>query len=527
MRRGLVTRALSFALLLAAPVARADISTYHDIWYGVLQHCDGCHGPNATAANGGLTVHDDGFGITEDGWYSALVGVPAANPAAKALGKLRVTPNQPWNSYLLDKLTGHLKLGEGRPMPSDALPYVTTCPGAIDKITKWILNGALRRYYSGASQYSTYDPNDSAPGNVDCGALGAPAFSAPVPSGAVQLLGEPFTVASPSGGKNEVREGEHATAVSLANDLLVGRIQVVASAGTEYVVVSRGDKDAAGDDVPLVVARGRSLDVTLPAGVAVSLRAGQPITIRQRIRNDYWISATPYVNQTVGRVAVNLFPVASADRRATPFIEATGTALLAVPPRALGQTGGAWASAAPATGALVGLWTDARAIEASVADPLGETLHVDEEPLPASNPEPALTRGYVSMSESGLLPGALVYQCTHSNGFTKTANATVEAELNSPLRLFPTTTPFNRPLKFACVDTPTPLDAVVGPPPAGRPAIAGASPIDCVKSIHDATPPAYDDSDCTRATADNCAPANLVGGPGVNDGRCTLVGLVW
>ena len=39
--------------------------------------------------------------------------------------------------------------------------------------------------------------------------------------------------------------------------------------------------------------------------------------------------------------------------------------------------------------------------------------------------------------------------------------------------------------------------------------------------------PPYEDSECTGGAYDGCAPANLVGGDAVNDGRCSLIGLTW
>ncbi|MGH7820301.1 MAG: hypothetical protein ACREQ9_11040 [Candidatus Binatia bacterium] len=519
---------LTLAALSVPVTARAHLGTFHDIWSIVLRpYCDSCHGPNGFASSG-LIVGLDSNGTTEGTWYSALVGVRPTNAAAASLGKLRVTPFQPENSFLLDKITGHLKLREGRGMPFDTTPqgYAHTCPGAVDKITRWILQGALERYFAPGSGNPTYDPNDVSPGQINCfGALAQPAFSAGPPAGAVQLRGDTFMVESPSSGQNEKYEGEWTSARALSADLLVGRIEVIASAGTEYVAISRGDLDANGGEIPLVVARGRSLDLELPPGVAVSLAASQPITIRQRIRNDYWVGN---INRTTGDVAVNLYPAASMDHEAVPFLEATGTQMLFVPPRGLGQTGGAWTPSGAANGARVGIWGDRRILEASLADPATGTLETAQETSSSSGPGPALTRGYVSLDGGA---GALTYQCTHSNGFT-TLNES-SAQYLQTLSLLATTSTVNRPMKFACLDR-APAAGGLPPAPPGMPGLLAGTPVkDCRKSIHDPAwtvgpvEPKYDNTDCAAAPVDQCVPANLVGGDGANEGRCSLIGLMW
>jgi hypothetical protein len=507
--------ALSLALALAPAVARAHLSTYDDIWRVVLgPNCNNCHGPGGGAQSGGM-IADDGNGASEQAWYNVLVGAKPANGAAAALGKLRVTPYEPWNSVLLDKLTGHLKLGEGRPMPHGSSGYAHTCPGAILKITKWILAGA---------PFNGYAEGDTVIGNVDCTALAQPAFATlTAPTGGAQLLGDPFAVSGTTTGKGDPREGERISTRTLAADLAVGRIEIVASSGTEYVVVTRE-----GDEAPLAVARGKSLDLTLPEGVAIPLSAGDTITIRQRIRNDHWVkdvATNSYVNRTDGNVAVNLYPAASVDHEATPFIDSTGTQALFVPPRLLGETGGLWTTQSPVNGAMVGIWSDRTVIGAAVADPVGNTVALDEQIVDSLNTTPSLTRSYVPLTGMGLPAGALVYGCTHSNGFTNTnENA---ATLGS---LISTTSLVNRPMKFGCAET-APIPALSVPP--GMPELLGGpASVDCVRSNHDpasTSPPAlaYNDSECTAAAIDACVPANLVGGEGVNDGRCSLIGLVW
>src|SRR5213594_5113855 len=58
-----------------------------------------CHGAGAASA---------GLDLSDGAAYSNLVGVPAANEAARAAGLLRVAPGDPDHSYLLLKLEGTL-----------------------------------------------------------------------------------------------------------------------------------------------------------------------------------------------------------------------------------------------------------------------------------------------------------------------------------------------------------------------------------------------------------------------------------
>jgi hypothetical protein len=89
-----------------------------------------CHG--AGAASAGLDL-SDGAAIAN------LVGVPAANEAARAAGLVRVAPGDPDHSYLLLKLEGTLAPGEGVQMPLVGGPLPAS---AIDAIRRWIAAGA-------------------------------------------------------------------------------------------------------------------------------------------------------------------------------------------------------------------------------------------------------------------------------------------------------------------------------------------------------------------------------------------------
>src|SRR2546425_13232812 len=138
------TAGVSLALLCVHSEARAHGCSTASAWEGISsnileQSCfTGCHG---SSGNGGMSVSYD----TDDGWYAALVNRAPANTAAGGFGKLRVDLKRPWNSYVLDKLTGDLKSGEGNPMPNSSTGYVFQCPGGVEKIKAWILAGAPPR----------------------------------------------------------------------------------------------------------------------------------------------------------------------------------------------------------------------------------------------------------------------------------------------------------------------------------------------------------------------------------------------
>lgn len=90
-----------------------------------------CH--SSVRATGGLVL--DGYNA-----YANLVDVPAQNPAAAAAGKLRVVPGKPDESFLYQKLAGHLQPEEGDRMPQIGVPLP---PEQIEAVRQWILNGAL------------------------------------------------------------------------------------------------------------------------------------------------------------------------------------------------------------------------------------------------------------------------------------------------------------------------------------------------------------------------------------------------
>lgn len=86
-------------------------STFQQIQEHILTpHCgrDTCH-------NSGQSEHT--LSLAPGDSHTFLVGVRPDNAGADALGKLRVDPGNPKNSYLLDKLKGKLQPNEGERMP--------------------------------------------------------------------------------------------------------------------------------------------------------------------------------------------------------------------------------------------------------------------------------------------------------------------------------------------------------------------------------------------------------------------------
>jgi hypothetical protein len=90
-----------------------------------------CHS-SATRAGGMSLVAGDA--------YEALVNVAPDNPVARAAGLLRVKPDDPTHSFLIDKLTGMLDAGEGSAMPLGGIPLRAD---QIEMIRTWIANGAM------------------------------------------------------------------------------------------------------------------------------------------------------------------------------------------------------------------------------------------------------------------------------------------------------------------------------------------------------------------------------------------------
>jgi len=90
--------------------------------------CTTCHTSTGRNPTGGLNLNHDVA-------YAQLVNVPARSP----LGKIRVIPGDPENSYLIHKLEGRPGIS-GRRMPNNGPPYLTD--GQLVVIKRWIELGA-------------------------------------------------------------------------------------------------------------------------------------------------------------------------------------------------------------------------------------------------------------------------------------------------------------------------------------------------------------------------------------------------
>ena len=118
---------------IAAPSFEGDVLPV------LIGHCstdEGCHGNKPT--------HSVALDLRRDAAYRQLVG--AAAEARK--GALRVQPGDPAASFLVDKLEGRLRPGEGKAMPIDPQTGAPSSPSPlppafVDTVLKrWIEAGA-------------------------------------------------------------------------------------------------------------------------------------------------------------------------------------------------------------------------------------------------------------------------------------------------------------------------------------------------------------------------------------------------
>src|SRR5882724_6125034 len=380
---------VSLALLCFHSEARAHGCSTASAWEGISSNIlemscfSGCHG---SSGNGGMPVSIN----TDEGWYAALVDRVPVNTAAGGFGKLRVDPKRPWNSYLLDKMTGDLKSGEGSPMPNTSTGYLFQCPGGVEKIMAWILAGAP------ACGAVDGDPSPD-PALIVCD-LNQPVLDPPAPpADGVQLAGTAFTVDRPARSGKQVTTlpvGAAPTCDNTLQQCFITGIDIAASAGTEYVAVAR-----AGESAPIAVARGASLSLTLgDIGAGVPIVPNQQLEISQWIRNDYWVGPAPYTNTTTGSVYVNVHLASSVANQAQPLRDDAGSQALFVPPQSYGATGGVWQPAALAGHARLGIWSDPRALETDLLDAGGQTLAEG----------PTVAQGYTSVAG-----GPIAYGCVH------------------------------------------------------------------------------------------------------------------
>jgi hypothetical protein len=512
----LVARSLAFA--------HANEPFASEYFPVIFSGCVSCH-TSGGGSNGGLAP-----GFDEDRWYSQLVNAKAT--AADGSGKLRVHPYLPWNSFLVDKLSGDVKTFEGVPMPandsvgSSGSALWSNCPGDADALYNWILGGAKREWPKDASGQEDHRSME-----LGCTKPQPPFPSIPAAAaGVIRLAPPPFDLA----GARE-REQPYAFGGEFPTDTWVRTIEIWASAGTEYVAISRSE-----GETPFAVARGQDdptkprirqtmagwadqyvhVRIELPDGVALKIPAGPALQLRHLLRNDYWRDDATFANVTEGRVVIDLHSVSGEGvAEANPFLDETGTMTMFVPPQGIGVSGGVWTAepGTPVNGAVVGIWTDKRAVEAALVDPAGQAVAIGNVATcegVASCPSENITRGYVNVTDVGLPAGAIAYQCAHSNGLSNNIRGDLAAATS--LANNPAVQITSRPMKWGCAET-----AQV---PGGTPGLVGAAAKDCAVGWGTT---AFQPNECRGTGVSQCRPANLVGGTGVNDGRCSLIGLWW
>lgn len=468
VRRAWAGAASLIVTLVASASAHGVPSTFGDIWHAVFQYqgcaSSGCHLPPTNA--GGLS-------LARDEAWAALVGfgfgqAPQNSAAADNL-KMRVDPGRPWNSFLVDKLRAHLKFGEGAPMPygRTAIPEC-----AIREVERWIAAGAPQtgiiagdRRHSGLGGCNVdSDPTCA----IDPCDPTQPVLAAPPAPPAGQGVQLHFV--------SSALRGHQASADWTAVPGVAGaitRIDVVARAGTDHVTVTRE-----GDGAPIAVAVGdaaadaaQAESLALPAGYGIPLAADRALHVHQAIVADRFAPAG------AAEAYVNLWMASSPAASVEPFVEDLATRTLFVPPRTVGESGGLWQAVSGAEVVALRVWTDRRASRAVVFGPGGEL---------------AADGSYLVPAAPFSIPpgGGLGYACVHDD------------------------THLARPVRYGC-GAPAAFAMGLGAPAPGAPAFLGAPAPWCAVEA--------DCAACARGPC--CVPANFVGGDGVEDGRCTLVGL--
>lgn len=109
------------------------LSDLNDKYFSKACTFGGCH--DSSSVEGGLNLEASNL-------HAELVNVAAADGKAGPRGKLRVVPEDPDNSFFLQKLEGTMARDEGNLMPDGAdEPIDPTC--RIAMVRKWISDGAL------------------------------------------------------------------------------------------------------------------------------------------------------------------------------------------------------------------------------------------------------------------------------------------------------------------------------------------------------------------------------------------------
>lgn len=119
--------------------ARTAVSFRGEVLPYLLRNCassDGCHGPDPTDSVA--------LDLRPQAAWRELVN----HDAAARKGALRVRPGDPAQSFLVDKLVGRLRRGEGKAMPLDPDTGVPSPPTSDQRtfvetvLVPWVAGGA-------------------------------------------------------------------------------------------------------------------------------------------------------------------------------------------------------------------------------------------------------------------------------------------------------------------------------------------------------------------------------------------------
>jgi hypothetical protein len=126
------------ATTMTAPPMRTLTADVQPILHNTCSDVGQCHGPKNSAGAGMERGMDFS---TVDSTLAALVNVPAmTNPQP---GRLRVTPGDSGNSFIMNKVLGILGKDDGAQMPYQ-MKLGPLSPNQIRIISEWIDQGAMR-----------------------------------------------------------------------------------------------------------------------------------------------------------------------------------------------------------------------------------------------------------------------------------------------------------------------------------------------------------------------------------------------